>query len=115
MEVEERQRIGEYYSIVPHPDDVESGETLIRIDAGKFKETIIKFGKFKLNANDKDPDNVSASYEYEFVFVPKELQEENVTDEEGQEFEHMVGEILMKILYEYYQEKNGDDNTVIVN
>jgi hypothetical protein len=119
MSPEDIERIGKYYSIVPNPKDPESG-TCIRLDEGLFTDTVIKFGKFALsNPENGTEDDVSAKYEYEFIYVPDHIQQSTISDEEGEAFEYMVGEILMKVLYEHYltkeQEKDGDNNLIITS
>ena len=112
MEQSDIDRIDKYYTLTINPKD--PSDVGIKIATGLFKDTVIKYGKLKIDHHEGS-DDVSAKYEYEFIETPEHLQQSTISNEEGEEFEFMVGEILMKILYEHYQENSGDDNIVIAS
>ena len=50
-------------------------------------------------------------YEYDIIMVPPELEGVEHTDEEGEEFEFMIGEILVKLLWDRYLEQDNAEMT----
>ena len=97
-------RIDTYYRLVPHPehpDDVT--QQCIEMTTGPFKGVIYKYGKFQVAPPDAE-DESTAKYEYDIIMVPPELEGVEHTDEEGEEFEFMIGEILIKLLWDRYKD-----------
>ena len=70
---------------------------------GPFKGVIYKYGKFQVAPPDAE-DESTAKYEYDIIMVPPELEGVEHTDEEGEEFEFMIGEILIKLLWDRYKD-----------
>ena len=67
-----------------------------------------------------DSDELTAQYEYDIKYVPENIRDEQFTDKEGEDFENMIGDILMAMFYEKAKElekdkknaKNRDPNTL---
>lgn len=100
------------YMLVPHPFDPVEGKTCIKIIEGPFSDIIYKYGRFKIDNVENEVD-VTATYEYDIILVPDELKDKQFTDEEGEQLEFLIGEILMKLLAENYEEisANLNDNS----
>jgi len=107
---EDLRRIDQYYKLVPNPNNVEDANDIcVQINTGLFEGTILKFGKINLKADEDD--ELTANYEYDILYVPDEKQNEDYTDEQGEEFESMIGEILMGFIYKQFKDKeeHGQD------
>ena len=101
---EDYDRINSYFKLVPHPEHPEDvSQMCVELSTGPFKGTIIKLGKFQLAPPDEQGES-NAKYEYDVILVPPELQDVEHSDEEGVEFEYMIGEILVKLLWDRYKE-----------
>ena len=107
---EDYDRIDSYYSLVPHPEFPDEVEQMcVQLKTGPFEGTIIKYGKFQIAPPDEEGES-NAKYEYDVVSVPPELQDVEHSDEEGVEFEYMIGEILVKLLWERHIETLKEEN-----
>ena len=101
---EDYNRIESYYRLVPHPENPEDvSQQCIEMMTGPFKGVIYKYGKFQVAPPDTE-DESTAKYEYDIIMVPPELEGVEHTDEEGEEFEFMIGEILIKLLWDRYKD-----------
>ena len=101
---EDYDRINSYYSLVPHPEHPEDvSQMCVQLNTGPFEGTVIKYGKFQIAPPDYEGES-TAKYEYDIVTVPPELQDVEHSDEEGEKFEYMIGEILVKLLWDRHVE-----------
>ena len=111
---EDISRIQQTYRLVPNPENPEDKNVIcVEIKEGPFQNCILQFGKVKMKASD-DSDELTAQYEYDIKYVPENIRDEQFTDEAGEEFENMVGDILMAMFYEKAneleeQKKNAKD------
>jgi hypothetical protein len=103
--------VNTWFSMVPNPSDPENPESqlCISLSVGPLKGALVEYGKFKLN--NPDTDHVTASFEYTIVYVPEAIKDINFTDEQGEEFENMLGDILICLLLQKHQQNEEDDNT----
>ena len=94
--------IDKQYRLVPNPEEPDNIEAQVCIEilVGSFKGCILKYGKFKLN--DDLEQSLTAHFEYDIIYVPEELKEASFKDEEGEQFEDMVGDILIALLWKNY-------------
>jgi hypothetical protein len=123
---EDIDRIDKKYRLVPNleePDNV-NAQVCIEILVGSFKGCILQYGKFKLN--DDQEQSLTANFEYDIIYVPDELKDASFTDEEGEQFEDMVGDILIALLWKNYHlrqeqqtkseyDSNRKSNTISIN
>jgi hypothetical protein len=108
---EDYDRIGSYYRMVLHPKHPEDvTQQCIEMMTGPFKGVVYKYGKFQVSPPDTE-DESTAKYEYDIIMVPPELEGVEHTDEEGEEFEFMIGEILVKMIWDRYQEAEKSETT----
>tara|TARA_A100001201_G_C3991903_1_gene171839 strand:+ start:197 stop:568 length:372 start_codon:yes stop_codon:yes gene_type:complete len=113
------KEIDKLFRLVPHPQHIEDEKKVcVEISEGPFSGTILEFGKFSLNA--KENEELTADYEYDIIYVPEDKRDVEYTDEEGEEFESMVGDILMSFIYKQFKEKeeHGQDrepDTITLN
>ena len=108
---EDYDRIDSYYRMVLHPKHPEDvTQQCIEMMTGPFKCVVYKYGKFQVSPPDTE-DESTAKYEYDIIMVPPELEGVEHTDEEGEEFEFMIGEILVKMLWDRHQETLKSETT----
>jgi len=107
---EDFDKISKNYRLVPNPTNMEDANDIcVEIRKGDFEGTIIKFGKLNLQAT-KD-EELTANYEYDILYVPEDKKDIQYTDEQGEEFESMIGDILMSFVYKQFKDKeeHGQD------
>tara|TARA_B100000686_G_scaffold262049_1_gene275291 strand:- start:3343 stop:3723 length:381 start_codon:yes stop_codon:yes gene_type:complete len=115
---EDISRIKQTYRLVPDPEDLKA--ICIEILEGPFENVILQFGKVQMKSVADDSDELTAQYEYDIKYVPENIRDEQFTDKEGEDFENMIGDILMAMFYEKAKElekdkknaKNRDPNTL---
>ena len=91
------EQIEKTYQKVPHPYNVDDpDDACIEILKGPFRGVIVKYGPFKVSRPDENGD-VDSTYEYDVVYVPDTMFENKFTDEQGKEFEYLLGQILIKL------------------
>ena len=106
--------------IISHPDPEDLKAICIEILEGPFENVILQFGKVQMKSVADDSDELTAQYEYDIKYVPENIRDEQFTDKEGEDFENMIGDILMAMFYEKAKElekdkknaKNRDPNTL---
>ena len=116
---EDLERIKNTYRLVPNPEDPENEDsTCIEIKDGPFDKCVLQFGKIQMQ-NKEGTDDVTPQYEYDIKYVPENISTTEFTDEEGEEFENMIGDILMALIYEQHKiieekknAKNRDPDTL---
>ena len=115
---EDISRIKQTYRLVPDPEDLKA--ICIEILEGPFENVILQFGKVQMKSVADDSDELTAQYEYDIKYVTENIRDEQFTDKEGEDFENMIGDILMAMFYEKAKElekdkknaKNRDPNTL---
>tara|TARA_B100001123_G_scaffold60103_2_gene65030 strand:- start:3593 stop:3973 length:381 start_codon:yes stop_codon:yes gene_type:complete len=115
---EDISRIKQTYRLVPDPEDLKA--VCVEILEGPFENVILQFGKVQMKSVADDSDELTAQYEYDIKYVPENIRDEQFTDKEGEDFENMIGDILMAMFYEKAKElekdkknaKNRDPNTL---
>ena len=103
---EDISRIKQTYRLVPDPEDLKA--ICIEILEGPFENVILQFGKVQMKAVADDSDELTAQYEYDIKYVPENIRDEQFTDKEGEDFENMIGDILMAMFYEKAKELEKD-------
>ena len=106
-----QEQIQKYYKITPDPD--EKNRACIFIERGPFAGITVSFGKFQLAENEEKDGSIKARYEYEMIGIPPDFEGREFTDEEGENFEFMLGQIYIHILNEQLekQKEESEDGT----
>ena len=101
----------DYHSVYPDPE--EKDRLCIRIEKGPFSGLGVAFGKFQLSDKENTDGSTKARYEYEMIGIPPDFEGKEFTDEEGEEFEFMLGQIYIYILNEELekQKEESEDGT----
>ena len=105
------EQLKEYHSKVPDPDDNEL--LCVRIEKGPFAGIDIAYGRFQMADKDNDDGSIKARYEYDMIKIPPDLKDKEFSDEEGDKFEYLLGQIFIHILHEEIenQKEVSEDGT----
>lgn len=101
----------EWFRVVPNPVDETDEGFCIQVLQGPFSHTIYKYVDFKI-LEDPDEDNtVKCSYSYDIIMSPSDIGEREITQEEGEIFERVIGEVLLELIWEASQDENRINNS----
>ena len=85
------------YKRILNPNNPEDKTLCISVqDGSKFDGAIVRYTKFKMAPELNEDESIDCQYEYEFEVPP--LSKENISDEEGEEFERKLGEWVLDML-----------------
>ena len=106
------EQIKEYHSKVPDPDDKE--RLCVRIERGPFAGIDVAFGRFQMADKDNDDGTSKVRFEYDMIKIPPDLKDKEFSDEMGDEFESLLGQIYIHVLnkeLEKQKEESEDGKT----
>ena len=90
------EQIKKYHSRVPDPDEKE--RLCVRIEKGPFAGIDVAFGRFQMADKDNDDGTSKVRFEYDIVTIPPEFKNKEFTDEIGDTFESLLGQIYIHVL-----------------
>jgi hypothetical protein len=98
----------EWFRVVPNPVDETDDGFCIQVLQGPFSHTIYKYVDFKIidDPETADVESVKCSYSYDIVMSPSDIGERDITQEEGEIFERIIGEVLLELIWEASQNEN---------
>ena len=105
------EQIKNYHSKVPDPE--EKDRLCVRIERGPFAGIDVAYGRFQMADEDNKDGSVKARYEYDMISIPPDLKDKEFSDEEGEKFEYLLGQIFIHILQEEIetQKEVSEDGT----
>ena len=106
------EQIKEYHSKVPDPDEKE--RLCVRIERGPFAGIDVAFGRFQMAEKDNDDGTSKVRFEYDMIKIPPDLVDKEFSDEEGDAFESLLGQIYIHVLnkeLEKQKEESEDGKT----
>ena len=106
------EQIKEYHSRVPDPDDKE--RLCVRIEKGPFAGIDVAFGRFQMADKDNDDGTSKVRFEYDMIKIPPDLKDTEFSDEMGDAFESLLGQIYIHVLnkeLEKQKEESEDGKT----
>ena len=106
------EQIKKYYSKVPDPDDKE--RLCVRIEKGPFAGIDVAYGRFQMADKDNDDGTSKVRFEYDMIKIPPDLKDKEFSDEEGDTFESLLGQIYIHVLnkeLEKQKEESEDGKT----
>ena len=107
--MEQNQSMKKWYEIVPNPQNDNDEQQAFRIKEGKFQDVIYKYNKFGVNENPNDDGTLTYKFEYDILEIPEEIVNKQYADEEGKEFESLIGDILIEVLQENIEVNESED------
>ena len=106
------EQIKKYHSKVPDPDDKE--RLCVRIERGPFAGIDVAYGRFQMADKDNDAGTSKVRFEYDMIKIPPDLKDKEFSDEMGDEFESLLGQIYIHVLnkeLEKQKEESEDGKT----
>ncbi len=105
------EEIKKYHSKVPDPDDKE--RLCVRIERGPFAGIDVAFGRFQMADKDNDDGTSKVRFEYDMIKIPPDLKDKEFTDEMGDTFESLLGQIYSHVLNKELekQKEESEDGT----
>ena len=100
----------DWFQLVPNPDDPNDKGMCIQILRGPFSHVILKYQNFKTSPDLNEDGSLTCDYSYDILLAPNSIGEKDLTDEEGQIFEKMLGEILLELLWESAENENRNND-----
>ena len=107
MMKKEEKNLKQMYEYIKIPE-VED-QFAFRISEGKFKDVVYKYNKFGVNPDPNPDDTLTYKFEYDIIEIPEEIVNKKYTDEEGKEFESLIGEILIDVIQENIEMEETED------
>ena len=104
MTKDELKEMFEYIQI----PDIED-QFAFRISKGKFKDVVYKYNKFGVNPDPNPDDTLTYKFEYDILEIPEEIVDKKYADEEGKEFEQLIGDILIEVIQENIEVNESED------
>jgi hypothetical protein len=95
------------YTLIEHKDADE--QWAVMLSEGKYEGLVYKYGKIDFHESD-DQEVASLSFEYD-VLEPIDIDVENLTGEDYEEFKTMIGDILVELIeasIDYHENRNDD-------
>ena len=84
------------------------------IEKGPFAGITVAYGKFQMADEENDDGSTKCRFEYDMIGIPPDMMEKEFSDEEGEKFEKMLGEVFIDILdqeLERRKEESEDGKT----
>ena len=105
------EQIKKYHSRVPDPDEKE--RLCVRIERGPFAGIDVAFGRFQMADKDNDDGTSKVRFEYDMIKIPPDLKDKEFTDEMGDAFESLLGQIYIHVLNKELekQKEESEDGT----
>ena len=105
------EQIKKYHSKVPDPDDKE--RLCVRIEKGPFAGIDVAYGRFQMPDKDNDDGTSKVRFEYDMIKIPPDLKDKEFSDEEGDAFESLLGQIYIHVLNKELekQKEESEDGT----
>ena len=102
------------YKECSNPNDPDDKSLCIVVqDASPFDGAVVRYTSFKLVEQELVGDDIACQYEYDIEVPPHDLGHE-ISNEEGEEFEHRLGGWLLEIIQrqmDKYAAADRDTNT----
>jgi len=105
------EQIKKYHSKIPDPDEKE--RLCVRIERGPFAGVDVAYGRFQKADKDNDDGTSKVRFEYDMIKIPPDLKDKEFSDEEGDTFESLLGQIYIHILNKELekQKEESEDGT----
>ena len=101
-----------YHSVFPDPE--EKDRLCIRIEYGPFAGIDVAYGKFQMSDKENEDGTSKVRFEYDMIQIPPDLKDKEFSDEMGDAFESLLGQIYIHVLnieLEKQKEESEDGTT----
>jgi hypothetical protein len=109
--MEQQQSMKKWYKMVKNPQNEDDEQFAFAITEGKFQDVIYKYNRFGLVDPVEGEEELKYRFEYDILEIPEEIREKKYSDEEGVEFEALIGDILIEVIQENIDLDTHDNDT----
>ena len=109
MDVSDTKNLKDMYDIVANPQNEDDEQQAFRISQGKFKDVVYKYNRFGVNPDPNPDDTLTYKFEYDILEIPEDIVNKKYADEEGREFETLIGDILIEVIQENIEVNESED------
>ena len=109
MDVSDTKNLKNMYDIVANPQNEDDEQQAFRISQGKFKDVVYKYNRFGVNPDPNPDDTLTYKFEYDILEIPEDIVNKKYADEEGKEFETLIGDILIEVIQENIEVNESED------
>ena len=109
MDVSDTKNLKDMYDIVANPQNEDDEQQAFRISQGKFKDVVYKYNRFGVNPDPNPDDTLTYKFEYDILEIPEDIVNKKYADEEGKEFETLIGDILIEVIQENIEVNESED------
>lgn len=108
--MEQQKTMKEWYKLVKNPQNEDDDQYAFCITKGKFEDVIYKYNRFGLIEPEATEEELKYRFEYDILEIPEEIREKKYADEEGKEFETLIGDILIEVISENIELDTNEQN-----
>ena len=109
MDVSDTKNLTEWYDIVPNPQNEDDEQQAFHIKQGKFQDVIYKYNRFGVDENPNEDGTLTYKFEYDILEIPDNIVNKQYADEEGREFENLIGDILIEVIQDNIKKTESED------
>jgi len=109
MDVSDTKNLTEWYDIVSNPQNKDDEQQVFHIKQGKFQDVVYKYNRFGVNDNPNEDGTLTYKFEYDILEIPENIVNKQYADEEGKEFETLIGDILIEVIQDNIIETESED------
>jgi hypothetical protein len=108
--------VKDWYELIPVSggDLSEPGHLAVRITQGPYKDLVIKYGAVSVKKDEEQKNKSTIRYEYDMIFIPKELEGKELTEEEEIIFHNFLGDVLSDIMTDAFSDQSKESVLQIV-
>ena len=101
----------DYHSVYPDPEEKE--RLCVRIEKGPFAGIDVAYGRFQMADKENDDGTSKVRFEYDMIQIPPDLKDKEFSDEMGDAFESLLGQIYIHVLNKELekQKEESEDGT----
>ena len=106
------EQIKSYHKIIPDPENQD--RCCAFIEHGPFAGITVAYGRFQMADKDNDDGTSKVRFEYDMIKIPPDLKDKEFSDEMGDAFESLLGQIYIHVLnieLEKQKEESEDGTT----
>jgi len=104
-----KSKLSGFYELIPDPKD--DTQWLVRLKKHPWTGVVYKYLKFRLK-EDSPNDRLICQFDYDIIteMLPKRFKKQKFTDEQGKEFVALIGDIVIELVQEHYNNTSEEQN-----
>ena len=93
----------EWYVPTKNPEDPKDTSFCIEILKGPFSGVILCYSRFQLASELNEDESITCHYSYDIITSPADIGEREISDEQGEIFEKILGDIILELFEEQWE------------